>query len=231
MKEVDRAALFGERPSGVSERIAPGFFPAQFEAEHLERYWWSARWGRGLKVLDVACGTGYGAEILRRAGARLVVSVDVSFEALRFGKASYGLIPLLADGHRLPLRPSEFDLAVSLETIEHMEDPELFAEELARVLKPGGILLLSTPNSLLTLKTNPYHLREFTLAELRALLDRAGFRVQRAWGQRWEPPALYQKMRGLRRLGWEFKRRHSVIRWAPPGSRPLYWCVKALRRP
>lgn len=225
--QVDRAVVFGERPEAV-ERIAPGFFSSGLEVQHLARYEWAARWVKDRVVLDIACGTGYGAVILREAGARLVVSVDLSHEALRFGLPRYALLPMRADAHVLPLRSAFLDTVVSIETLEHLADPLGFAKELSRLLRAGGELLLSTPNAIRSDGGNPYHLREFTLDELRSLLGEAGFSVETAWGQHWRLPyAICRKVRAVRRLAWEFERRPRVMSWAPRGSQPLYWCVRA----
>src|SRR5512143_2109670 len=93
MDSLNRAAIFGER-HGAVERIAPGFCEPALEADHMARYRWAAQWVRGCIVLDAASGTGYGAEILRAAGARAVVSVDRSRLALRFGSRRYDLRPV-----------------------------------------------------------------------------------------------------------------------------------------
>src|SRR5438034_2223675 len=111
---IDRALVFGERENAI-ERIAPGFFAASFEAEHMARYRWASRWASG-KTLDVACGTGYGAKLLQARRSVSVISVDVSAEAIEFGKMKYGLLALQADAHRLPLSTGSVDAVVSLET-------------------------------------------------------------------------------------------------------------------
>src|SRR3972149_2197628 len=112
---VDRQRVFGEIPQGV-ERIAPGYFSAPVEREHLARYAWAARWVRGRSVLDVACGAGYGSAILLRAGARSVVAVDRSAPALAFAAQTYaGPRYVLADAGALPLKDRAFDVVVSLE--------------------------------------------------------------------------------------------------------------------
>jgi len=226
---VDRARVFGERPEAV-ERIAPGFFPAPFEREHVARYKWACRWIAGRVVLDVACGTGYGAAILRAAGARRVVSLDVSRDALRFGASRYALLPVGSDAHQLPVRTASCDAVVSLETIEHLRDPGAFAKELCRILRPGGELLLSTPNARRSLGTNPYHLNELALDELRLLLSRTGFRIRGIWGQHWGlPPGVWHKIKGLRRVLYEIERINTVTSWIGPGLRPRYWCLRTVK--
>src|SRR5205823_5968088 len=105
---VDRARVFGERARAV-ERIAPGFFPDALEAEHIARYRWSAKWVRGARVLDIACGAGYGASLLRQSGALRVISLDRSLDALHFGQRRYLLKAICADAHRLPFGSNSYD--------------------------------------------------------------------------------------------------------------------------
>ena len=226
---VDRARVFGERPDAV-ERMAPGYFDPAFEAESLARYRWASRWVRDRVVLDVACGTGYGASILRGAGARIVVSVDLSRDALRFGRPRYGLAPVCSDAHQLPVAPEACDTVVSLETIEHLPDVVAFVGELQRVLRPRGELLLSTPNAGRSSGKNPYHVHEMTLRELRSVLENAGFQVTGTWGQHWGLPlGVWHRIKGVRRMLWEIERVAAVTRWIRAGLMPLYWCVHAVR--
>ncbi len=226
---VDRGRLFGER-EGVAERIAPGFFWSSVEDDHLARYHWAAPLLRGKGVLDVACGTGYGAEVLRKGGVRAVVSVDVSEDALRFGAVPFALQAVLGDAQRLPFRDQAFGGCVSFETIEHVPEAEFFARELARVLRPGGPLLLSTPNVLRSAGDNPHHVKEFTLGELTVLLASAGLSVLRVEGQHWRAQGvLWQRVPGFRRLGWALERPARVTSLALPRSEPLYWCLQAVK--
>ncbi len=226
---VDRARVFGERPEAV-ERIAPGFFQPSFEAEHLARYRWASRWVRDRLVLDVACGTGYGASILRAAGARGVVSLDVSRHALRFGFSRYNIIPICGDAHRLPLGTATCETVVSFETIEHLGDPVAFGKELWRVLRPQGELLLSTPNAGRSCGSNPYHVHEMSIDELRGLLKETGFRLKRVWGQNWGlRPGVWHKIKGVRRILYEIERVPAVTVWIRTGLKPMHWCLRAVR--
>lgn len=221
---VDRERVFGE-VAGAVERIAPGFFPRPLVAEHVHRYRWAARWVRGARVLDVASGTGYGAAMLRRAGARVVAGLDRVAEAVRFGRERYGTRAVCGDAHHLPFAARAFDVAVSFETIEHLEDREAFVGELRRVLRPAGVLLLSTPNARRTGGNNPYHRHEFTREELDGLLDRCGFRLAARWGQRWQLNGWpFRQVRGLRRLAYEFEQWSAVRRPTWAAAEPLYFC-------
>jgi len=222
---VDRVRVFGET-AVAAERIAPGFFGQSLEAEHLARYRWAARCVNELRVLDAACGTGYGAEILRSKGARSVVSVDISAEALAFGLARYKLRAIGADAQSLPFTRQSFDAVVSLETIEHLRDPSEFLRSLAQVLRPGGTLLLSTPNADRSDGCNPHHLKELSLVELLGLARAAGFSAVSVRGQHWKLRGFSDHVRGFRRISWEIERRPGV--WHLPSwiARPVYWCVR-----
>ena len=149
-----------------------------FWGDHCSRYDFASEFCRGRVVLDVACGTGFGAGILTRAGARAVVGVDMSSEALaRGGATNLRTRWVMADGAHLPFQGRSFGAVTSFETIEHLHEPERFLSELQRVLRHDGVLVLSTPNALYTKPVNgrpanPFHVREFTPAELQAMLER-----------------------------------------------------------
>jgi len=151
-------------------------------------------------------------------------------DGLTFGAKNYWTLPVCGDAHYLPLKAEAFDTVVSLETVEHLANPAVFAGELWRVLRAGGRLLLSTPNAAGDLEPNPFHLKEFTLDELTGLLNTAGFRIIRVKGQHWRLPfKLCQTVRGVRKLAWEFERRPRVLPRVIPGSVPRYWCIEALK--
>ncbi len=143
--------------------------------EHLSRYGFAARGVAGLRVLDVACGAGFGLQTLRRAGAH-AIGMDLDVEALSAGRASATAPVACADATRLPLADGTLDRVVSFETLEHVHDAEAMVAELGRVLRPDGELILSTPNRAFgppELHTrNPFHVREFTAPELRDMLAR-----------------------------------------------------------
>lgn len=159
--------------AAVPERFVPETMREELlAAEHLARYEWAAWLASGRRVLDAGCGTGYGAVRLAEAGASEVVGVDVAaavVEAARAAEAP-GLTFEQGDIARLPYPDSSFDLVTCFEVIEHAPDPSAALGELSRVLAPGGVLAISSPNADRYPPGNPHHRREFTTHEFKALL-------------------------------------------------------------
>ena len=144
---------------------------------HTRAYEQAALYAAEKKVLDLGCNTGYGSRILKAAGAD-VTGVDVSPEAIAIARKKYGpagIEFLCTDGGRLPFAERSFDLVTSFQVIEHLVDQTQFLEEIQRVIKPGGRVILTTPNGPLRLHPgtrpwNPFHVREFSADELHRLL-------------------------------------------------------------
>jgi SAM-dependent methyltransferase len=228
-QNVDRGAVFGEHNGGVAERIAPGFFDKRVEGDHLGRYRWASRFVEGKVVLDVACGTGYGSALLQKAGARRIFSFDVSPDALSFGLRRYSLLAAQADGIALPLPSASVDRVVSLETLEHLEDPEAFVAEVRRVLRPDGMFAVSIPNAaILDDSHNHYHVGHFQLVDLLRLLITNGFEPRKTFGQHWQARSkIFTRTWGLRRVAWEVQKLDRVTRIRVPAADPEDWCVLA----
>lgn len=185
----------GQPGHGAFERVVPGETGGRVYFEHLGRYEFASQFVRGMRVLDVACGAGYGAQILCGAGASTYVGVDISSEALRLAETRYKVSEnisfVLGDACTLDgIGDSTIDVAVSFETIEHLPDPRRFLARIRDTLVPGGILIISTPNralsnpagALTSKPPNPFHIREWTTAEFTRLLS-GFFIVERSLGQ------------------------------------------------
>jgi ubiquinone/menaquinone biosynthesis C-methylase UbiE len=143
--------------------------------EHLVRYQLAAQLARGKRVLDIACGSGYGSKILAEAGAEKVTAIDKSSETIAAAKQNFGHNAVLykeGEAENIGEAGGTFDLVVSFETIEHLKNTEKYLAEILRVLKPEGIFLVSTPNREVFGQKNPYHLHEFTRGEFEAALKR-----------------------------------------------------------
>lgn len=143
-------------------------------AEHLGRYRLAAGLVQGKSVVDVACGFGYGSDMLVKAGATHVLGIDNSQVAVETSsqRNSPPARFVRADAHVLPVGDASFDCVVSFETIEHLENPEQFLSEVKRVLTPGGLLIISNPNRTVYPPGNPFHVREFAYGEFGELVGR-----------------------------------------------------------
>ena len=138
--------------------------------EHLIRYRLAASLAAGKRVLDVACGSGYGSKLLAEAAASSVKSVDIDEEVIKEARANYSdsKIEFIVDSAETlsAIADNSIDLVVSFETIEHLPDYPSYLKNLKRVLAPNGLALISTPNKAVFAQKNPFHIKEFTRAEL-----------------------------------------------------------------
>lgn len=166
----------------------------EVDSFHLERYRFAALFARG-DVLDVACGIGYGSSMLKEAGADYVLGVDASHEAIEYAEDHYdaaGLEFQVSDCFDIQ---GEYDLVVSLETIEHLQRGNEWPDKIASMLKSPGTAIISTPcrigGTLDDTPSNPYHVREYSPDEFSELLEASfdevrlhfqGFRMPNARG-------------------------------------------------
>jgi SAM-dependent methyltransferase len=180
---------------------------------HLAVYEWIADRVRGLRVADLACGEGYGSDVLARTAAR-VVGLDANPEAHEHARLRYRRANLSFERGLVERFSGACDAIVFLQTIEHMADPERLLEHLA---KAAPLVYVSTPNRLTLAppgarkSDNPWHLREYTLAEYVALLEPRFSRVEvlgvfHAGKLRLHELAL--------RVGWD--RAHRALRLTKP---------------
>jgi ubiquinone biosynthesis O-methyltransferase len=147
---------------------------------HSRRYETAARYVRGKRVLDIACGAGYGSQMLGLAGARAVVGVDISAQSVEYAKKHYqtpSVEFVCANAEQFEW-PERFDVVVSFETIEHLQYPDKFLDRLHNLLVPGGELILSVPLGE-TRHVDRYHLHAFSQEEVFNLLEKARFSLDR----------------------------------------------------
>lgn len=184
----------------VQQNQPPGVPPLQLTGERTlpdvpaENYWyrrhlvvyeWIAQRVRNERVLDLACGEGYGSEVLARKASE-VVGLDANPDAHEHARLRYqsenlrferGLVETFGD-------PGSFDAVVFLQTIEHVHDPKAVLEHVRNLLTSGGVAYISTPN-VLTLAPpgeaksgNPWHLKEYRAREFRELCESAFANVE-----------------------------------------------------
>ena len=160
----------------TGERFVPGI-TGTIELEHLHRYVAACQLAGGKSVLDLASGEGYGAAMLAAAAAR-VIGVDIDATAVAHARKSYPdpkLEFVCGSCTAIPLPDANVDLVVSFETIEHHDQHKEMLREIKRVLRPHGVLLISSPD-----KDNyrghygtgnPFHIKELTQTEFKDLLS------------------------------------------------------------
>lgn len=215
-------------PSG--EYFIPGRFEKRIEDEHLERYRFATRYVSEKTVLDIACGVGYGTHSLGEAGAKRVDGVDISETTVAYAKQHYqteavqfhlGDVTQFDPGYR-------YDVITSFETIEHVDDYAAALSNLYKLLHPGGLLIISTPNRPMSWRPgatiddkphNPYHVREFNLPEFIGIVKQAGFVFEPGdvHGQR---QFIYIRNRYIRKL-------YSMVFHPEDNSEPMVQPLKA----
>lgn len=161
----------------TGERLETGIF-TETTIEHLHRYALAMELLKGKKVLDIACGEGYGANLLSSVAAS-VTGVDIDPAVISRATNTYrspNLEFLTGSATELPVPADTYEAVVSFETLEHISQHEKMLAEIKRVLKPGGLLLISTPDkknySDRTGYKNPFHLKELYAEEFTALLEK-----------------------------------------------------------
>lgn len=141
---------------------------------HLGRYLFAADYVKQKgTVCDLACAEGYGSEILGAKGAE-VVGCDISLTSVsraNHGHQSSNLNWVNLDAQELPFMEGCFQTLVSFEVIEHLVNPTKYLAECKRVTRPGGTILFSSPNRLGNLVHSPFHVREYSFAELEDLIS------------------------------------------------------------
>jgi SAM-dependent methyltransferase len=141
----------------------------------------------GRDVLEAGCGEGYGADLIADV-AQHVIGLDYDESAVAHVRARYPRVEMRQGNlAELPLADSAVDVVVNFQVIEHLWDQRQFVTECLRVLRPAGVLLMSTPNRITfspgcDTPINPFHTRELNAAELTKLLTSAGFSVEAMLG-------------------------------------------------
>jgi ubiquinone/menaquinone biosynthesis C-methylase UbiE len=169
------------------ERIIPGKeqdlddFDRSSLKLHLDRYAFAIENAKPGRVLDMACGSGYGAyQMIRsvRLGQSRITAVDNSVQAIGYAEKHYQdpSIEYICNDAMQFNDEQEFDTIVSLETIEHLENPKAFIRKLDSLLKSSGVLIISAPVTPST-DGNPYHFSDFTYLGFKWMLLESGFEI------------------------------------------------------
>jgi SAM-dependent methyltransferase len=172
----------------TGERTVPGVPEENYWfRRHEAAYAFAVPLVAGATLLEVGCGEGYGTALLAgRAHSVLGLDYDartVAHAAATYRRASFVRANLAA----LPVRSASVDAVATLQVIEHVWNHGEFVRECLRVLRPGGLLIVTSPNRLtfspgLEEPVNPFHTKEFTAAELAELLVRNGFAIDGVFG-------------------------------------------------
>jgi SAM-dependent methyltransferase len=173
----------------TGERFLPGEMQGRIVLEHLHRYIFASQLVQDKVVLDIASGEGYGSFYLAKF-ARRVIGVDIAEEAVDHARAKYvrdNLVYQPGSCTAIPLADGAVDVIVSFETIEHHAEHEAMMRELKRVLRPGGLVVISSPDRLEYSDKpsfkNPYHVKELYFNEFQSLIE-THFMNSQFFGQR-----------------------------------------------
>lgn len=161
----------------TGERFIPGEGGARIAYEHFHRYYFAQRWTAAKVVLDLGCGEGYGAALLAQVAKR-VTGLDLSPEAIAHAQTRYPLENLsfrVSDCRKTGEADHQFDVVLCFEMLEHIEEHQQVLNEVRRVLKPGGLFVVSSPDkqhySDVEAYENPFHVRELYIREFHQLLQ------------------------------------------------------------
>lgn len=161
-----------KKSSEYLERVSLELKDTAVFKNHYARYKFAEKFVKNRIVLDAGCGTGYGTAYLSR-WADKIVGLDISSQAIDYARSHFqreNLRYQIMDCSMMALPERFFGVVCAFELIEHIPDYKKFLQEIQRVSKPGGVILISTPNKLLSPGQNPHHIKEFTPREFKDLL-------------------------------------------------------------
>jgi SAM-dependent methyltransferase len=196
----DRVAAVDQLIEWTGERCVPWAPDAGVIYEHLHRYLFASTFVRGRRVLDLASGEGYGADILADAAAD-VVGIEIDPRAVEHARQRYPRSNLSFQvGSMIELddvAAQSFDAVTCFEALEHIVEHEQLISQIDRVLAPGGIVIISTPDRRIHTEhqhqQNPFHLRELDQDEFISLLA-SRFKHLSLWGQRFGTVSLMEPL-------------------------------------
>lgn len=214
----------------TGERFMPEI-QGDIELEHLHRYLKASELAKGKIVLDIASGEGYGSAMLANK-AEKVIGVDISIQAIQHARNRYqkdNLEFMVGNCADIPLPDACVDMVVSFETIEHHDSHEKMMQEIKRVLRPDGILIISSPDkynySIEPGYHNEFHVKELYVHEFKQLLDEF-FKNAVYFGQR----VIYGSgifSENLQTSSLNYVQENSAIKSVQGMMAPLYWIALA----
>lgn len=165
----------------IVERIEPDTLSWKlYSGDHLQRYKFFMPYYKDKVVLDAACGSGYGTNIIANAQAKKVVGIDIDKETIQKNISRYNnskIVFYSIPCEEIDTLEDTFDVVVSFETIEHLHNPEIFLEKVKSKLKNNGFFICSTPNTLrfsqsISGRKNDYHIHELSFEEFKFLFEK-----------------------------------------------------------
>jgi ubiquinone/menaquinone biosynthesis C-methylase UbiE len=148
------------------------FVSNESTVEHLHRYGVVMPFIRNKTVLDIACGEGYGSNLIS-TDALKVIAVDIDPDTIEKAQKKYNapnLTFIQGSTDQIPVKDAQIDIVVSFETIEHHDKHNEMMIEIKRVLKPGGILIISSPEKTGDISFNKFHVKELSKSEFTSLI-------------------------------------------------------------
>jgi SAM-dependent methyltransferase len=146
----------------LSERCYPSRNQKRVVEDHMARYRFASQFVRDKRVIDIGCGEGYGSNVLAVSGAASVLGADADPEIIKHAAQTYSLPRFVVmDATATGLPDAQFDIAICFEVWHHLDRHERLLPEIRRILKPGGLLICSVPNSKV-IYLNPFHRKMFT---------------------------------------------------------------------
>lgn len=152
--------------------------------DHMGRYRFALQWAPNSRILDLCCGVGYGSFLLAAGGAKQVLGLDISEEAIAAARSQPALPNLsydTADACKPLSNPGQWDLVTCFEGVEHVPDPKALIKNVYDALAPGGIALISTPNGDAYEgghSGNPFHLEEMSEAKFRSVIGSHAWKTE-----------------------------------------------------
>ncbi|MBN2379214.1 class I SAM-dependent methyltransferase [candidate division WOR-3 bacterium] len=171
----------------LSSRLHSVALRNHYERYYISRDWLAGRFNGGkVRILDLACGTGFGSEVLSEVGE--VVGVDISAESLEYANSRYknGKVSFRqGNAEDAVFRQSlgKFDAVVSLETVEHLDDHYDYLRWVRATLRPGGALIVSFPSTFTMDWAIPHHKRDISKEAARKMFSDCGFKIVRTHNQ------------------------------------------------